>query len=413
MYNIINSDVIFDEYHELISTNPMFACFINIMKVRHKFLNVKTLLLSATPTIMEFLWNSFDGNKTIVLPNNETHYEPAHEGKYVINMANRILNTENNSVTILNSVSNAQRTFIQNKSDILFHSYYMDDDKNEILKKIYKIYGTKNNQLTKDSVVSAPIIQASMDISFLSLNESTMSPETTLQRIGRCDRWGNLQNFTPTINLIFYDNNSELYKSETTAIQNQYDIKLNNLWKKYLNQHIVSGNKYSLQELYETYNKFNKQHKEDLRTYINEKYNKSLECLSEIYPYKIFFKTGKKYKSASSKLRGGKNNIYCIYQIDNENVYTDPFLVDYDKTIKNDESNDKHSLKKIQKALKTIINCNDSRFDYNKYQHLNNGNLMGYLKDCARNPRTPYVTFNKTYNKKFGLIKNEMLMMAK
>jgi hypothetical protein len=36
------------------------------------------------------------------------------------------------------------------------------------------------------------LLQASLDISFNDLYEDILSPQSTLQRIGRCDRFGNV-----------------------------------------------------------------------------------------------------------------------------------------------------------------------------------------------------------------------------
>ena len=71
--DICTRDVIFDEYHEFITDSSLFSGFINILKIRNLLLkNAKTLLLSATPSLVHFLWEN-DNIKTTILPNASEH----------------------------------------------------------------------------------------------------------------------------------------------------------------------------------------------------------------------------------------------------------------------------------------------------------------------------------------------------
>jgi CRISPR-associated endonuclease Cas3-HD len=417
MYNIVGSDVVFDEFHELISSDAMFGCFINIMITRNRFTNSKTLLLSATPSIIEYLWDSHgDGNKTCVLPNKDEHYNPAHDGIYIINKTNdyNSINVTEDSLTIMNSITNSQITCIEKKSDILIHSNYLDRDKTNIFSEIFKNYSTKE-KVKKPSVVSAPIIQASMDISFKDLTDSVMSPESTLQRIGRCDRWGTLQNKTPTVTLFLGDKNSDLNASENSAICNNYDSILNKLWVKFIDEKIENGEKYDLKKLYSLYNEYNNVYQKEVKEYIDKNLKNSYNALCNIYPYQVIEKTGNKYKKISSKLRGNGKNIWCIYSLisDNKKV-TEPFNIDYVKTTEKDEFGINNLIGRVFKIIDMLVKNGDERFKYNKFNKYvkldkRNNNLLSDIRNkLAKNPETPYVAFNKVYSKKYGLIKTKI-----
>ena len=197
--------MIFDEYHELICEAPLFATFINLMKTRHIYTNSQTLLLSATPTLMNFLWDVEDGKRTILLPNN---MDTVHNGDYQITVGNNIIPMNSDSLTIFNSIRKAQE-HRRNVEGILIHSNFLNIDIQALTKQIYDIYGKINRySINKPNVISAPIIQASMDISFNGINESVLSPEASLQRLGRNDRWGSLKklNITPKFNIVDMSN---------------------------------------------------------------------------------------------------------------------------------------------------------------------------------------------------------------
>jgi len=408
-------DVIFDEYHELIKDDALFACFINIMKSRHMLTNSHTLLLSATQTIMEYLWDGTNiDKKTKILPNKNSHYTSAHNGKYLINYIDDIdtITNEKDSVVIMNSISNSQRLYCYKKGDILIHSRYIDSDKEKIMNKIIHLYGKENkNILNKDSIISAPILQASMDISFLNLTDSVMSPETTLQRIGRCDRWGHFyykKNKTPKINLFFNENKSEFRNSENTSISNQYDLELNKLWISFIKKHIINGNLYSINELYEYYNMFNNENNENLKKFITSKLKTSLLNLCKIEPYKMMEKSkNNTIKNNNTKLRSG-GDIYCIYKYAKKRQMTDSFSVDFNRDIKKSEPITGLD-SKIKRIIKNIIKIKDDRFFYNKYSLFkNNQYTLPILKDYARKKETPYIAFDKVYCEKLGLVKNDI-----
>lgn len=81
LFAFVGSHMVFDEFHEIISNNPLFAAFITLIKARHQISsNSKTLLLSATPTNVYCLWDCPD-KTTKILPNNTSHFIRAYELK--------------------------------------------------------------------------------------------------------------------------------------------------------------------------------------------------------------------------------------------------------------------------------------------------------------------------------------------
>jgi CRISPR-associated endonuclease/helicase Cas3 len=404
-FSICDKDVIFDEFHELDSDKALFSCFINTMRIRHRYTNSNTLLLSATPSIIHKYWDGLE-NKTVLLPDNDHHYQAAHNGIYHINIVgdiDDIKNTpifnENWSLTIVNSISNAQLIKKYKKSDKLIHSYFLPNDRKDIINKIITMYSKNGIDPMKLPVISSPIIQASMDISFHYLYESVLSPESTMQRIGRVDRWGNYQKYNPQINIMRINN-----ASERSAISTQYDIDLNDYWFIYL-QHLNQRNM-SLNELYDVYNDFNKEYEKEIKKYLDNKLINSFKELCKIEPvkYTILNKTKKGSKSSGNNvtLRSDGKSFYCVFKINNSNELTEPFqLNDLDNLSKILEE-DNRTLNNVQKEFKKICN----KYDYG--WGIKKNFTLEKLKQYAKHSNTPYIGLNKTYDKEYGLTKNNL-----
>jgi CRISPR-associated endonuclease Cas3-HD len=108
-YFINYYDVIFDEYHEYFgSDGSLFSGFVEVMRTRNLLTNSKTLLLSATPSISNFLWDN-ENNKTCVLPNEKSHYDSTHKNIYNINIINESdIHNISDGLIVANSIKYAQ-----------------------------------------------------------------------------------------------------------------------------------------------------------------------------------------------------------------------------------------------------------------------------------------------------------------
>ena len=413
--NFINSaNVVFDEYHELVQQSPLFPLFTYIMNIRHNYTNSETLLLSATP--VEYLTKKWDtvGNNTKILPNSESHYKPIHSKKYKINIIpkldlSKIKEGESNLI-IFNTVKNAQKVYstINSKSKMI-HGNYENDDKEVLFNWIFEKYGKHGDKKEVESVVSSTIIQASLDISFNNLYESILSPENTLQRIARVNRWG--ENDTSVINIFDYNDRSENLLKDSI-----YDKNLRLKWfnevKKY------DGKSLTLEELYEVYNKFSNTHSKEISVYIRNTYNKALKNFINIYPIKYFGERSddNNIKATSNKLRSNGNEIFFICRRhktakkSGEGIeYTDPFSIEVRYNIGEMFKETDKSLKLIKTTMYKIRG--DSRYDFKKlttsrgFKNLNKDHIKFYSKYY----KTPYIRRDVVYHKEYGVIDKKTL----
>jgi CRISPR-associated endonuclease/helicase Cas3 len=405
LYTIINSDVIFDEFHELIGKETaLFSSFINIMTTRNRFTRANTLLLSATPTNMCALWDSI-GARTLILPEKHRHFNAPHSVEFLFNTIEEeaIVEPNSSSLVVMNAIKTSQLNKNRFSCASLFHSDFVKSDREKNFAKLYEDYGkTSNRNLTKPNVMGTPIIQSSLDISFNKLYESVLSPETTLQRIGRCNRWGDY--LSPEVYVMLFDN-----RSETKMREILYTNNLSNSWFAHLKQY--SGENISIDRFYVIYNEFQAMYEKILVRELRETLAKSLDCLTKIYPVMYFSKSKTKTITAGgNKLRSNGNSVFVIAQYhDDPNNFTDTFSVTIRKTFSEEFDENSNTFKKVKQTWELLRNNNDSRFDYNEMI-----NSKKYLSEegvyvNARKIETPYIRFDKVYHPSFGLIKKSDL----
>lgn len=404
LHTIINSDVIFDEFHELIGENALFASFITIMMTRHRLTKSNTLLLSATPTTMSDIWDSL-GQKTLILPNKHAHYTAPHNNKYLFN-TNTLMSIKNisgNNLVIFNSIKNAQLFKKKINAEILMHSKFENEHRVANVNKLYENYGKNSERnIIKPNVVGTHIIQASLDVSFNNLYESVLSPQSTLQRIGRCDRWGDYNNQS-SINIIRIDN-----RGENAMREKLYTKNLANMWFDHISK--FNGQHLTLDELYCVYNEFETKNERVLNNHLRNKYHDSLDSLSSIYPIKFFSNKKSDNKTAgSNKLRTTNSEIFVICKYYNKNAYTNPFSVAVRKSFTEEFDENNNTQKKILAVMKNLRDENDERFDYNDILNNRNYITLDGIRVFSKKSNTPYIRFDKVYHPEYGEVSEETL----
>jgi CRISPR-associated endonuclease/helicase Cas3 len=411
LFTIIESDVIFDEYHELVDNTPLFSLFVNMMRLRTSMTKSSTVLLSATPSLIESLWNTLD-KVTKVLPNADEHFKPQHDKHYKINVVDEMKFYEPNtsSVTILNSVGNAQRFKTATSAPYLYHSHYIAADRKRMLSDIFGVYGKDTQRVSnKPNTVATHVLQASLDLSFNHLHESVLSPESTMQRIGRCNRFGDYeQESTITI---FKDVIGGT-RGENNIRGKIYSINLTNMWFEYIKQY--DGQYLTLEELYRIYNQFNSDNKNVIKNQILGKFIESSNRLAELYPIKLFINGKSDIKTAGgNKLRSlNGDEVFVIARYYNDNDrYSDPISVDtynnFTETF--NESNNQYQM--IINQCKKLRDQNDERFDFNNILEANKRKVLtlDHVRHHAKRENTPYIRFDKVYHPDYGFVNPDIL----
>lgn len=393
-------DVVFDEFHELVGESALFSLFVSIMKVRNRHSKARTLLLSATPMIdPSTLWDSLI-NKTQILPNKAEHYPAVHNKPYELVDKNVSFKDDTNTLYIYNAISNAQLFAGKNRYAII-HGNYEKSKRPIIFKRILDMHGKASPRIkNKPNLVGTHIVQAALDLSFCNLSDSVLSPESTLQRIGRVNRWGDYDQSQIKIENI--DN-----RAENMVKNSMYDKNLLSKWVDTLSK----IKKFNLDELYKLYNNFNEVNGQDIHKYLRKVLTESTKNLLNAHPIKYFGnkKESEVITAGSNKLRGSGNEIFYIVKKE-DGTYSDTFTkkiyFDFSQEFDLSESN----MKIIKRAMRDM---KDDRYDYTKMtdnrKKLDNLNAFS-LKNAARKSNTPIIRVGYTYDDTYGVINNEVLL---
>lgn len=405
---LFSADVIFDEYHDLISDSPYFSLFINIMKGRGFFTNSTTLLLSATPTNVHKLWENklIPSSITNVLPNNNTHFKPVHNKPYVVNMhTEKVVPKPNtNTLVIKNTVKSAQIEKQTNDYDLLLHSKFTNEHKKIRYNKIMSNYGKTSEVTTnKPNIIGTHILQASFDISFNRLIEDILSPESTLQRFGRVNRWGEFE--ITTVDII-KEINSKTNRSEVSIKNLLYSRNLSDSWFDYLVDNIKGKKTITLTELYNFYNKYYYENGDVLYKHFNLQLNESNKHLSKIYPIKF---NQKKEKSdnktaGSNKLRSTSSEVFYIVEHEHSKDWIGPFTTQIYRGFEETFNEQGDMVRNMIKTMKLLRNNDDDRFEYNDIIDDKRINLDKIRKYAVKS-KTPYISYNLFYNDELGILK--------
>ena len=411
LFMLSGADVIFDEFHEFVSNSALFSLFINIMKIRHQYTKSRTVLLSATPMNLSYLWDTYV-NKTEILPNENEHFSAVHNKKYKINtkiydnIINIIPNNNGNQLIKFNAIKNAQEYYTHIKdryNSFIVHSKYEKEVvKNKIL-QIFKWFGKGNDKNEKKPVVvSTPILQTSLDISFSCLIDMLFSFDSFLQAVARAVRWGELDVNVINVDLVKLSGN----RSENILIRELYSKTLSELFFDLMNS--LSGKEMTINELYVLYNEFYIKNKNELQNFIRTKQNESLKNLEKIYPKRFFGeKNGDVIFAGGNKLRTTSNNeIWVVYQ-KNDGTFTEPFSVGLHTSF-SAEFDEPPNIETLLFDRMEFIEGRDERYDYGKLiekRKRSRRSLLDDIRNSARISKTPYHVFDRMYDNELGIIK--------
>lgn len=410
LFLINSANVIFDEYHEFVDSSPYYACFINIMRIRNQYTNSRTLLLSATPVDISDKWSTI-GTPTTILPNENSHYPAVHNKEYLLRVKDNFKHDITGSdVVIFNSILEAQYYNNEIKKSVLYHSRFTEKAKKEKYDYLVLNYD-KNSPKTvnKNTVVSSKIIQASLDISFHKLYESCQSPESTVQRWGRCDRFGDYttESVVTVFKLQNRNGDTPYSQSERAVVGMFYTKDLMNNWFNELEKY--NGQKITLNKLYSIYNDHVKKYKIEREKYFNIQYELSLTSLCKIYPirYNGSAKTGI-ITAGSNKLRSTGSEIFYIVQNHNKSTYEGPFTTQIYKSIDEDFEEYRGIDTRMRGTMKAIMKTGNKDFDYTDIIDDKKITLDG-IRKYGKKSNTPYPRYDVVYHTDYGIISKENL----
>jgi CRISPR-associated endonuclease Cas3-HD len=416
LFTVLESDVVFDEYDELVGDSALFGLFVKMVRTRHNMTNASTVLLSATPMPMEFLWDSTN-NKTVFLPEKHKHFKAQHsEGSLlrVIDDFNiQSLGDNKSALVVLNSISNAQKAKASASTEHTYHSRFTKADRKIKQTNLYTHYGLDTPRtLDKPNFVGTPAVQASFNVSFQHVYESVLSPQATLQRFFRCNRTGDCE---PGSTLTTFRNILGLDKAtmgENAVRDILYTTDLSILWYDELKTY--DGKTITPDGLCEMYNDFIRKNEPKIKNYLMSQYKESLNRLSKIYPEKFFFKSKSDVKTAGgNKLRTTNDNksvFYIAPYYNDPDKYSDAVSEEVYGSFTEHFSEDDNHFMRLVKTFKFLRDQNDERFDFNDILKLfRKGLTLDHVRHHAKRENTPYIRFDKVYHPDYGFVDPRIL----
>ncbi len=228
--NLLNSHVVFDEFHELINMPAFNLLFAELIEAKKKQAeDANTLLVSATPHyfyLQEFLQIA---NENIIKLNsfNNSNYKIEMVSYDDRTEVNPLIDNpqEGRTFVISNTAHDAQVGYLRHYSSensVLLHSKYTRQDKIYWFDQVFECFkqgGTGKYEVLR----SGPIVQASLNISCDRMLTELTCAENWLQRLGRLDRFGK---------------NCDKVNVYTTVIPGSFEIdsKQTSNWARFLNK---------------------------------------------------------------------------------------------------------------------------------------------------------------------------------
>ena len=402
LINILNSNVVFDEYHEFLTEGAMFSAFLSVVFARVRFTNSKTLLMSATAERFdERYWNEPDYKfidfikpKDIFNGDMEVNI---HYKEY--NKVDELEHAERDSFIILDTVGHSQdcyrAVFGDDKS--LIHSRYTVNDRNEIEHKMYMRHGKYSDVSKRNTIVGTNIIGVGLDISAKNIYDFIISPEDTIQRgCGRGGRFGEKE----------YENEINYYactlisnKTLKEEVSKRYDTSLHDKWISILKEY--NGKKITKKEIYRIYDKFYGDNKKEIHGYWDKCFNESCKDLIKLRPYPCRKRSNKKGKTKLSNnlgFRGVNNSIFVIAR-HKDGTWSEPITLN--KVLVNDDEIDRYVAKK-QRYNYLCDKVEGFKYVCNEWHNLDAATQMKYALD----EETPLLLYYAIYDKEYGLILN-------
>lgn len=431
MYTLLKYNVVFDEFHELVTEKALFGLFIHILNTKVNFTNSNTLLISATPYYFDTIRHikkpiNFEYN---VLPKKYEHYKAQHDKTYTFSVYDGVtsediknmMGDEKRMLFVTNTIARTQlnKLYIDNDG-LVYHSKFENDDKKQIRDRIIAGFSKENNG-ENINVLGASIIKSSLDISFNKLYVSFINFKDLIQTMGRLNRWGLLEN--AEVIAIRFARNDNFNRENTgeidTIVQELYKKELHNKEFSFLSCNFDKKT-LTLDEIYKLYNQVQSQNTSLIDEFLEDKLRDSYTDLQKIIPIKYFKgksvselkkKSKQSFTAGSNKLRSNGAEIFVIYGYDkvkNGKMYTEVFTQDFKGDIETDFNKSYDGYRdKNNKVINLLYHVKNNS---NYFQNFDLSKLVSLKKETKvfKNSETPLLDMDYVYTNEYGVIKKEI-----
>jgi CRISPR-associated endonuclease/helicase Cas3 len=265
LFKLINSTVLFDEYHELILGEGFNLFLKELLCMKTLCGKRDAMLISATPNM--WFTEQFLG----VYREDVVECQSFNEQKYTFTFPNYSRESESTpfsrtrsdvrTLVVTNTAKEAQVNYINNQHDeyaLLFHSKLSPKDKQDVFDNVMKHFG-KGAKTTYTVLRSSPVTQAALNISAEHLVTEVTNAENWCQRLGRLDRFG--EGFGHEMVTPIPDAIVDLTKGSSACPTSRFLASMHQresafAWVKFVREILGDGNTHGLSEVYDCYREF-------------------------------------------------------------------------------------------------------------------------------------------------------------
>lgn len=430
LYGLLTMDVIFDEYHNVVTDKALFAAASLIWKERINRMNSYSMFLSATPLDLHFA--GIKDTQSFVHSISPDKYKGDikidFKYKKINDLADDFPEILPNSFVITNTVQQSIRItrFLEKRMPdteiLLYHSLFLEEDRNNKRKILFNNFGKMakycNEQEPNMIVVCTGIIGTGLDISARNIYDFTLSPADTLQRVcGRASRFGEYDEITYTL-LDVADDEPEIGKGNKALIIGGKDGNnkpLNDgafdygIRRKYIDElKIIDGSTITKDELYAITEEFNEDEKLAYKKYYDAKMSQSIGYLSNITLKKASGKPKTKGNERTSKetsFRGDGTDIFIAVPYANDSTKYAVLTMSSNRAWQIEKTPDEIEARKIRWNYYRD-NLDKKQLNVMKYWNKIKDAISCNFNICidiAHSIKTPLPLKNARYTSKYGM----------
>ena len=411
-YNIINDNIVFDEYQEYFTQNgSIMAAFLVLARTRMKLDKCgETLFRSATdvPNFWKDIVNVSDGDfvKCELKDCDAKMLDSRRRIFFVDEMPGKD-EIEESTYVYTNSIQDCQNLFTTGYCERLFHSNYIDEDRKTIEESLYGEHGKEGDG--KTNWVATYILSTGLDVSFDNLLIMSPTPDRTVQINGRGDRWNRSNEI---VNCTFVRPNKRNI-SDRAAIDSFYTMELAEDWFEFLKSHIENGSVINLRRLYELRNEFmnSEPYAGKLKTLYKECKKSSFSNFSKLQ----YARSSKKEETDAKYIpkQGFRKNedfqeFYCRVKYAGEDAYTTAFTTDTMRM----NMDFLRSVRCVEDAVRYLDKSGEwkkyksNKYQWDRFKAKDTAVKFDYFMNAARCSETPMIIpHDYEYDKVLGLVK--------
>ncbi len=318
IFRIHESIIIFDEFHEIAASNPMFFYFMQLVHSKHNTLKTPTLLLSASPLPLHKFW---DGSEQTLVIDDVPHWNTTKAKLTYVESDEFDID---GGFLVVNSVNEAVRAHVTSHTKHLAHGRFCSGDKTRLISNLIHSYGKDAHTLgafdPTTCVSSALFIQAAFNISHKLVKESILSPMKTIQVFGRLNRFDECQE--PEFVCQFSAKNP----SELSTANRVFSSEIRQKWAKFLKDRSIEVPYVNAEDLKAWYKTFVTEHADMMMAWLNDLLVSSIKAGVDLPPIQKVARKGsdtKKQISSKGNLREAKISYFAsafVFEINKKGV---------------------------------------------------------------------------------------------